>query len=115
MAKTAYTQGTLTGDPNTQFHASGYLENVSWWLNLHNESLNFGLKSAQDAIKLHHEWVTGWSSGKIGSELCDYEYDDDGIALAPIRKKILGYDPLEDFGHSMKNHPDATKPQKVTR
>lgn len=89
-----------TTDPVEQFHAADYLGRVINWLNYHNEDLNFGLRSPEDACKLFDEWIKGCAI-KSYPEFCDDEYDEDGQALAPIRTEILGYDPLADMGHSL--------------
>lgn len=71
------------------------------WLAYQNEDLSFGLRSASDGLELFERWT-----GTPGlPEFCDEQTDDAGRKLAPIRKRILGYDPLAEAGTSVKIRP----------
>jgi hypothetical protein len=66
------------------------LEAAAHWLGYQHEDLSFGLKSAEDAIKL---W-RAWTSNPALPEFCDVcETLNEGRRFRALMKKTLGYDP----------------------
>lgn len=59
------------------------------WLGWQDENLSFGLKSAEDGLKL---WAH-WQAHPEFPEMADEEIDHRGT-VAKERRKALGYDPL---------------------
>lgn len=59
------------------------------WLGWQDENLSFGLKSAEDGLKL---WAY-WQAHPDLPEMADEEIDHRGT-VAKERRKALGYDPL---------------------
>lgn len=62
------------------------LHATACWLDNQDETLTFGLKSAQDALKLHAHW-------EANQALTEYA-DDAEADNAVHRIEALGYDPI---------------------
>lgn len=67
-----------------KLNAREQLEAASMWLGYHNEDINFGLKSPEDALKL-------WRYANAHPEM-----DEMADTWTPKqRKAAIGYDPLD--------------------
>ena len=76
----------------TDYNAREELENVAAWLGYHHEDLSFGLKSAEDGLKLFR----AWQADPALPEFCDYDPTEtvkETKARVARVKKALGYDP----------------------
>ena len=76
---------TMTDERN----AREQLEAAADWLGWQDENLSFGLKSAEDGLKLWKHW----QANPDLPEMADEEIDHRGT-VAKQRRKALGYDPL---------------------
>lgn len=59
------------------------------WLGWQDENLSFGLKSAEDGLKLWKHW----QANSELPEMADEECDECG-SVTEERRKAVGYDPL---------------------
>lgn len=65
---------------------------VAEWLGWQEESLSYGLRSPEDAIKLYHYWQLN----KELPEMADEDFDDEDDDISKYRVEALGYDPMYD-------------------
>lgn len=72
-----------------QRNAREQLAAAADWLGWQDENLSFGLKSADDGLKL---WRF-WQERPDGPEMADE--DVDGFDVPALRVEALGYDPIE--------------------
>lgn len=75
----------------SELNAREKLLAIADWLGWQNEDLSFGLKSPEDAVKLHNYWQ---ERADTLPEMADDEKDDEGRWMFMFRKHALGYDPL---------------------
>lgn len=76
-------------------HVAEKMRDIVEWLDWQDESLSFGLRSVEDAVKLYDYW----QKHSFLPEMADgeFHYDCHGDPLVPLaqhRIAALGYDPL---------------------
>lgn len=76
-----------------EMNAREELEAAFNWLGYQHEDLSFGLKNAEDGMKLWRYWQTHQDAESL-PEFCDEaETDAEGRLLRRHIKKAVGYDP----------------------
>lgn len=67
------------------------------WYGIQNEDLSFGLKSADDALKLWRFWCSSDASKQGLAEFCDApESAEEWRNTLVLFDKVLGYNPFEN-------------------
>ncbi|QGZ16212.1 hypothetical protein Hena1_00360 [Erwinia phage Hena1] len=71
---------------------------IATWLGYQTESLSYGLKSPEDAIKLFDYWDI---HRDVVPEMADERTDDEDRFVSIFRKDALGYDPLDTLAEDL--------------
>lgn len=66
---------------------------VAEWLGYQEEQLSYGLRSPEDALKLHAYWE---ARPDTLPEMADEDFDDEGEDICAHRIAAVGYDPMYD-------------------
>lgn len=90
-------------DPTQHENAREKLKAVEYWLGDQDESLSYGLKSPEDAIKLYDYWDVRRNDLP---EYADIREDDEGRFMSIFRKDALGYDPLDELQEALKDRAE---------
>ncbi|UYL84929.1 hypothetical protein pEaSNUABM55_00156 [Erwinia phage pEa_SNUABM_55] len=79
-------------EPTHHENAREKLKAVENWLGDQEESMSYGLKTPEDALKLYDYWDVRRDNLP---EFADIRVDDEGRFMSIFRKDALGYDPLD--------------------